>query len=117
MFKKLLRMIRGARVEVPGTDALAEGEARKVTIGDPFSGGLEVLLCRIEGKLHAIDTLCPHAGGQLVAGPLIGGQYAFCPLHTHPFAPRARQPLGPPCPTPNALHADSLAQLYAHTDA
>ena len=72
MFKKLLRMIRGPRVEVPGTDALAEGEARKVTIGDPFSGGLEVLLCRIEGKLHAIDTLCPHEGGQLVAGPLIG---------------------------------------------
>ena len=98
MFKKLLRMIRGARVEVPGTDALAEGEARKVTIGDPFSGGLEVLLCRIEGKLHAIDTLCPHEGGQLVAGPLIGGKYAFCPLHNYRFDPRDGKPIGASCP-------------------
>jgi len=98
MFKKLLRLIRGARVEVPGTDALQEGHARKVSIGNPLAGGLEVLLCRVEGKIHAIETICPHEGGYLVPGPLMGGKYAICPLHNYRFDPRTGKSIGAICP-------------------
>ena len=98
MFKKLLRLIRGARVAVPGTDALEEGQARKVSIGDPLAGGLELLLCRVEGKIHAVDTRCRHEGGYLVPGPLMEGRYALCPLHNYRFDPRNGKPIGATCP-------------------
>ncbi len=98
MIKKLLRMFRGARVEVPGTDALAEGEARKVSIGNSAGGGLEVLLCRVDGKIHAIDTLCPHEAGYLIPGPLVDGKYALCPLHNFTFDPKSGKPIVGSCP-------------------
>jgi len=81
-------MFRGPRVVVPGTDRLAEGEARKVDVGDPGAGGVQLLLCRVEGKVYAIDTVCPHEGGRLRPGPLAEGQWAVCPLHSYRFDPR-----------------------------
>lgn len=48
----------------------------------------ELLLCRVRGRLHALDTLCPHEGGRLAEGPLVEGRYAFCPLHLYKFDPR-----------------------------
>lgn len=82
------RLLRGPSVTVPETDRIPEGEARKVAIGDPLAGGLELVLCRVEGRLHALDTVCPHEGGRIVPGPLIDGRYALCPLHNYKFDPR-----------------------------
>ncbi len=89
MLRRLLRLFRRPAVLVPGTTRIAEGEARKVDIGDPLAGGLQVLLCRVDGKLHAIDNHCPHdKGGRIESGPLIEGRFARCPLHNYQFTPQ-----------------------------
>ena len=82
-----------------GTNAVIEGTARKVTIGDPLSGdGMELVLCRVQGKLYALDTRCPHEdGGRLVAGPLAQGELAVCPLHNYRFDPKSGKPVQALC--------------------
>lgn len=79
----------GKKVLVQGTGKLPDGEARKVTIGDPIAGtGLNVILARVDGALHAVDARCPHEGGQLMPGPLVEGRYVRCPLHNYHFDPK-----------------------------
>jgi nitrite reductase/ring-hydroxylating ferredoxin subunit len=85
-------------IRVPGVDRLAEGEARKVLFtrpGEEVPG--ELLLCRVAGRLHALDTLCPHEGGRLVEGPLEEGRLAVCPLHLYKFDPRDGRSVGVEC--------------------
>ena len=97
MFDRLKKLFSKPSITIPGADGLVEGEARKVDIGDPAAGGKQVLLCRVDGKVHALDTLCPHEGGRLVPGPLADGRYAVCPLHNYRFEPdsgKAVVPLG-----------------------
>lgn len=88
MLGKLFGKFRRKGVLVPGTDALLEGEARKVDIGDPMAGGVQVLLCRVDGEVHALDSACPHDGGRIQPGPLLEGRHALCPLHNYKFDPR-----------------------------
>ena len=97
MIGRLLKLFRRAPVLVPGTSALAEGEARKVDIGDPMAGGKQILLCRVDGKVHAIDSTCPHEGGRIVAGPLSDGRLAVCPLHSYRFDPTTGKAVGVVC--------------------
>lgn len=86
MLKRLLSLFGKRTVVVPGADKLVEGEGRTVEIGDLGSGGRQVLLCRVEGKVHGLDTQCPHEkGGRIVRGPLVDGRYAMCPLHGYQF--------------------------------
>lgn len=42
--------------------------------------GTEIVIANVNGKYHAIDGLCEHAGGPLGAGKLIGC-HLTCPLH------------------------------------
>ena len=88
MIGRILNLFRRSSVVVPGTSALAEGEARKVDVGDPLADGKQILLCRIDGVVHAIDSTCPHEGGRIAAGPLTDGRLAVCPLHAYRFDPR-----------------------------
>ncbi len=114
MFKKLLRLLQGTRIEVPNMDELAEGHARKLTVGDPAAGGPQMLLCRVGGKVYAIDTACPHEGGHLVAGPLVDGKYALCPLHNYRFDPATGRPIGASCPkahTYKVLESNGRAEV------
>ena len=97
MIGRLLRLFRRPPVLIPGTSALAEGEARKVDIGDPMADGKQILLCRIDGEVHAIDTYCPHEGGRIAAGPLTDGKLAVCPLHSYRFDPKTGKPVGVVC--------------------
>lgn len=97
MLGRILRLFRRPSVLVPGTSALAEGEARKVDIGDPLGEGRQVLLCRIEGKVFAIDSTCPHEGGRISAGPLTDGRLALCPLHSYRFDPKTGKAVGVVC--------------------
>ena len=78
------------RVRIPGSARLPEGEARKVIVPAERPDGPphEVLLARVEGRLCALDTLCPHEGGRIGEGPLWEGRYAVCPLHLYRFDPR-----------------------------
>jgi len=90
MLKNLFStLFKGRPVEVPNTAAIADGEARNVSLGDIAAGGQRIVLCRVEGKLHALDSMCPHEGGRIVAGKLIEGKYAICPLHNYLFDPKS----------------------------
>jgi nitrite reductase (NADH) small subunit/3-phenylpropionate/trans-cinnamate dioxygenase ferredoxin subunit len=42
--------------------------------------GRRLALFRIDGQIHAIDDLCPHAGGPLSAGHVVDG-VVMCPWH------------------------------------
>lgn len=56
-------------------DALAEGQGRTVEIA-----GREYALFRIDGKVYALDSACPHEGGPLGQGEVQHG-VVTCPWH------------------------------------
>lgn len=97
MFGKLKELFRGKPALIKGAGKLQEGESRKIALGDILAGGKEVVLCRVEGKLHAVDTRCPHEDGYIVAGPLIDGRYVLCPLHNYQFDPTSGAPRNAVC--------------------
>jgi nitrite reductase/ring-hydroxylating ferredoxin subunit len=93
-----LDLFRGRPASIQGTGKLAEGHAKKVEFGDVLAGtGKQIVLCRVEGKLYALDTKCPHEGGRISDGPLLEGQYAMCPLHNYQFDPRTGKAVGRVC--------------------
>lgn len=86
MLKRLLGKFGRKPSVVKGTAKLPDGHARSVTIGDPLAGdGYEVVFCRVDGTLFALDAVCPHQGGRIAGGPLKEGRYATCPLHMYDF--------------------------------
>ena len=89
MLKRIFGAFGKKPVVVKGTGKLEEGQARTVTIGDPLAGsGYELVFCRVDGELFALDAKCPHQGGRITAGPLADGKYAVCPLHHYQFDPK-----------------------------
>lgn len=46
--------------------------------------GKQLALFNVEGKVHAMDNLCPHRGGPLGDGPLMGTTVT-CPWHGWQF--------------------------------
>jgi nitrite reductase/ring-hydroxylating ferredoxin subunit len=97
MLSRILGLLRRPGVLIRGVDKLPEGEGRKVSIGDPLAGGTEIVLCRVGGKLHAVDVICPHEGGRIVGGPLVEKQYLMCPLHNYKFEPATGRAIGAAC--------------------
>jgi ferredoxin-nitrite reductase len=59
--------------------AVGEGVGKLVQLG-----GKEIALFRVDGKVHAIENACPHAGGSLAEGACQDGVVA-CPLHGWSF--------------------------------
>jgi nitrite reductase/ring-hydroxylating ferredoxin subunit len=75
-----LDLFRGRPAVIVGTGKLQEGHSKKVDLGDPLAGtGKQVVLCRVGGKLYALDSKCPHESGRISDGPLIDGKLAMCP--------------------------------------
>jgi nitrite reductase/ring-hydroxylating ferredoxin subunit len=97
MLRRLLNLFRSKGVLVPDVSNLPEGEARKVDIGDVHAGGTRVILCRVDGEVHALDSRCPHEGGEITTGPLVEGRYAVCPLHRYRFDPKSGKAVGVVC--------------------
>ncbi len=97
MFDKLFGFLRGRGVVVQGVDKLPDGHAKVISIGDPLAGGTQVVLCRVDGELFALDRLCPHEGGRLTDGPLVEKRYAMCPLHNYKFDPKTGKPIDVLC--------------------
>lgn len=90
MLEKLKGLFGKKPALVKGTSKLAEGHSKRIEFGDVLAGtGVEIVLCRVGGAVHALDTRCPHEGGRLVDGPLIEGRYAMCPLHNYLFDPES----------------------------
>ena len=56
-----------AEHRVPGAASISEGEQRVVEVG-----GEEVGIFRVKGKLHAYLNRCPHQGGPVCTGLLVG---------------------------------------------
>lgn len=109
-------LFRGRPVRVAGTGALPEGEARTIDVGDPLAGGRQVVLCRVDGELFALDSKCPHEGGRLVGGPLAEGRYATCPLHNYRFDPRTGKAVEVLCRSARTYRVrerDGDAELWA----
>ncbi len=63
------------RHPVTTLDTLPPGAKKAFKVGDQ-----RIAVCNIDGQLHAIDDVCPHAGASLAAGPLRGTTLT-CPLH------------------------------------
>ena len=61
-------------------------------------GNLEILVCRVDGKLYAIEDNCSHADTPLSEGRLSGFQ-VNCPLHGASFDVRDGTHSGPPAYT------------------
>jgi nitrite reductase/ring-hydroxylating ferredoxin subunit/uncharacterized membrane protein len=66
-------------VGVGQTSDFLEGQMKKVS-----AGGLDVLVVRYEGRIHAISNVCSHAGGPLDEGSLEGA-VVTCPWHASQF--------------------------------
>ena len=72
---------------------LDNGELTTCEVGD-----LEILLCRVDGRLYAIEDNCSHADTPLSEGRLSGFQ-VNCPLHGASFDVRDGTHSGPPAYT------------------
>ena len=97
MLEWILGLFRGRRVVIAGTSKLGEGQSRKIDLGDPLAGGRQVVLCRVDGELFALDALCPHEGGRISDGPLLEGRFALCPLHNYKFDPKTGRAVDRAC--------------------
>jgi nitrite reductase (NADH) small subunit/3-phenylpropionate/trans-cinnamate dioxygenase ferredoxin subunit len=64
---------------VAKTTEIDPGRARVV-----YVQGIEIALFNIGGEFYAVDNLCPHEGGPLVAGTL-QGMVLTCPWHRWKF--------------------------------
>lgn len=84
------------------------GSKRAFKVGDR-----RIALFNVEGKLHAMDDVCPHAGASLAAGPL-RGNCITCPLHAIKFdvttgAPVGLQGIDPLQCFPVSVNGDQIA--------
>lgn len=99
MFQRIRNLFRGSGVIVRGAARLPEGESKTIALGDPLAGGKELVLCRKNGKLWALDRICPHEGGRILDGPLVDGEHVVCPLHNYRFDPTTGKAVGVACPS------------------
>lgn len=68
-----------AYVKVAALRDVPVGEAVQIAMGDGA-----VAVCNVGGTVHAIDGVCPHAGGPLGDGAL-HGTTLVCPYHAWGF--------------------------------
>ena len=68
------------------------------------AGELAVMLCRVNGQLHALEDRCSHAESTLSDG-FLEGSYVTCALHFAQFDVRTGKHLGPPAFTGIASYA------------
>lgn len=69
----------GKFVEVSKKDDLRNGTMKEVSVE-----GRNILLARVADRYYAIDSRCPHLGGNLSRGRL-EGTVVTCPLHGSQF--------------------------------
>jgi nitrite reductase/ring-hydroxylating ferredoxin subunit len=81
------------RVALGDLSKLTEGEVHTCT-ADRF----DVMLCRVAGRLYALEDVCSHADTTLSDG-LLRGHVITCPLHGAQFDVRDGSHLGPPAYT------------------
>lgn len=85
-----MRMNETIRVLLKGAQKLANGEKDAY-----FAGDFNVLVCRVNGQLFAVENQCSHAESELCDG-LLHGHLIICPLHGAAFDVRDGQHKSPP---------------------
>ena len=61
---------------------LPPGQVSEIQVGDATYA-----LCNVDGQLHCISGVCPHAGGPLGQG-MLQGETLMCPWHGWEFSCR-----------------------------
>lgn len=74
--------------------ALQEGKPTRVE-----ANGVRILLVRLNGEIHAISDTCPHLGGPLSEGKLVG-DVVECPWHGSRFRVEDGSVVGGPATQP-----------------
>ena len=77
-------------VSLAGAGRLGDGEKRSFKAGE-----FDVLVCRINGTLHAVEDLCSHQDNPLCEGAL-NGHLIVCAKHNAQFDVRDGKHQGPP---------------------
>lgn len=66
-------------IDVASIHEIPEGRMKPYTAGER-----RIVLCHVAGGIHALDNACPHRGGPLAEGDLIGRE-VICPWHLWGF--------------------------------
>jgi nitrite reductase (NADH) small subunit len=66
-------------VRVASVQEIPPGSSREVMVGDQI-----VAIYNCDGQFHALDGVCPHAGGPLAQG-VVRGTTVTCPWHGWQF--------------------------------
>jgi len=66
-------------IDVGSTNDLPRGRAKAVVLGEK-----KVVLCHTVSGFYALDNTCPHRGGPLAEGDIIGNEIV-CPWHLWGF--------------------------------
>jgi 3-phenylpropionate/trans-cinnamate dioxygenase ferredoxin component len=81
-------------LQVAEVSEMPVGTLKKVVLQ-----GKEVLLANIDGVISAVDSICPHLGGDLSLGTL-EGPVLTCPRHKAKFDVTTGRSLAPPQVSP-----------------
>src|SRR5262245_16096129 len=85
-------------VRVGALADLKEGRMRSCKVADR-----EIVLCRVDGQVYALDNVCTHALARMSEGRL-RGKRLICPLHGASFDVRTGQVLAGPAVQPLPRH-------------
>jgi len=66
-------------IEVSREDEIADGAMKKIR-----ADGEDILLARVGDRYYSVDSRCPHMGGDLSRGTLVGS-IITCPRHHAQF--------------------------------
>jgi len=81
---------------MPARHALTKLRNLPPGTGKAFTvAGRRVGLFNVDGRIHAIDDICPHAGAPLSDGPL-SGKIVSCPWHGAEYDVTSGKVLSPP---------------------
>ena len=97
-----------ARADADGADCVLIGDLSDLRDGQLTSfadlGAHGIVVCRVDGQLHALVDNCSHADTPLSTGRL-RGPVLVCPLHGAAFDVRDGSVQGPPAWEDVAIHA------------
>lgn len=65
-------------------DVCAVSELRPGEVAEFLMGAVPIAVANLDGTFCAVDNVCPHAGGPLGDGELVGG-CVVCPIHGWSF--------------------------------
>jgi 3-phenylpropionate/trans-cinnamate dioxygenase ferredoxin subunit len=83
-----------AYLQVAEVSEMPVGTLKKVVLQ-----GKEVLLANVDGVISAVDSICPHLGGDLSLGTL-EGPVLTCPRHKAKFDVTTGRSIAPPQVSP-----------------